>query len=163
MRPEIAVVASEPFRYLPCHHNMRLPALTTTYPTDRCRAHDPHLIHTMWEMILHQLFTFHRWAPASMNNDSTPTPAAALLSNPSNILGESAQSTRPRNVLSPAQKRFQAQITKKLEFVDDLIKHSDMLIYMELCVLYYMEYGPPFMRVKPAERENWQVPQLLIL
>jgi hypothetical protein len=64
-----------------------------------------------------------------MNNDSTPTPAAALLSSSQDTIADS----------TPAQKRFQAQITKKLEFIDDLIKHSDMLIYMELCILYYME------------------------
>ena len=69
-----------------------------------------------------------------MNNESAPAPAAAL---PDNV--ESTQTTRPRNALSPAQKRFQAQITKKLDFIDDLIRHSDMLIYMELCILYYME------------------------
>jgi hypothetical protein len=41
--------------------------------------------------------------------------------------------------LSPAQRRAREQMRKKLEFVDTLMQNLDVLIYVELCILYYME------------------------
>jgi hypothetical protein len=74
-----------------------------------------------------------------MNNDSTPSPAAPLPTTSPVTVVATTPTTTPRNAPSPAQKRFQAQINKKLDFIDELAKHTDMLIYMELCILYYME------------------------
>ncbi|CAG8982651.1 hypothetical protein HYALB_00006049 [Hymenoscyphus albidus] len=77
-----------------------------------------------------------------MNNEPTPTPAA--LPNPNTTAEDSldapeAVTPPPQNALSPVQKRFQAQITKKLEFIDGMIKNLDMLIFTEICILYYMD------------------------
>ena len=41
---------------------------------------------------------------------------------------------------SPAKKRAVAQTKKKFEFINNLTLHLDILIYAELCILYYMEF-----------------------
>ncbi|KAH7364569.1 hypothetical protein BKA65DRAFT_370926, partial [Rhexocercosporidium sp. MPI-PUGE-AT-0058] len=40
---------------------------------------------------------------------------------------------------SPAKKRALAQAKKKFEFINNLTLHLDILIYVELCILYYMD------------------------
>jgi hypothetical protein len=35
-----------------------------------------------------------------------------------------------------------AQNKKRAEFMDDLLRNFDILIYTQLSVIYYMEYGP---------------------
>ncbi|KAH6709626.1 hypothetical protein BKA61DRAFT_454004, partial [Leptodontidium sp. MPI-SDFR-AT-0119] len=40
---------------------------------------------------------------------------------------------------SPAKKRALAQTKKKFEFINNLTLHLDILIYAELCILYYMD------------------------
>jgi hypothetical protein len=84
-----------------------------------------------------------------MNNDSTPPPedARPRASTPENASGsESAPATAAgveQDEISPAQsralKRAEAQFEKKLEFINSVMKNLDILIYMELCILYYME------------------------
>ncbi|KIN04042.1 hypothetical protein OIDMADRAFT_86528, partial [Oidiodendron maius Zn] len=85
-----------------------------------------------------------------MNNDPTPPPAEDNLprvSTPENASGsESAPTTAAaaeQDEVSPAQsralKRAEAQFEKKLEFINSLMKSLDVLIYMELCILYYMD------------------------
>lgn len=77
-----------------------------------------------------------------MNNDSTPNPAEDLppAENISPI--DPAPAPLPQHAaLSPAQKRLQTQTRKKLEFIDNLMQNLDVLIYVELCILYYMEYA----------------------
>jgi hypothetical protein len=75
-----------------------------------------------------------------MNNDSTPHPAEDLppTENTSPIDPAPAPTTQNAK-LSPAQKRAQLQTRKKLEFIDGLMQNLDVLIYVELCILYYME------------------------
>jgi hypothetical protein len=81
-----------------------------------------------------------------MNNDSSPIPADSLpqastseqaghdpISNAAPAVEQRPQQTR-------AQKRAEAQVKKKYEFVNSLMSNLDVLIYAELCILYYMEY-----------------------
>jgi hypothetical protein len=77
-----------------------------------------------------------------MNNDSTPSSAADLppASTTQEPAGDTAASREQhQNVQTPAQKRAQAQTKKKYEFVNTLMTNLDVLIYAELCILYYME------------------------
>ena len=78
-----------------------------------------------------------------MNNDSTPSSAADLPTNPesSNPRPEegAGSSEQQQNAQTPGQKRAQAQTRKKKEFIDGLMNNLDMLIYVELCIVYYME------------------------
>ncbi len=73
-----------------------------------------------------------------MNNDATPTPAADLPAN-ADAQDPAASSPQSQNAQTPAQKRLQAQTKKKYEFVNGLMNNLDALIYVELCILYYME------------------------
>jgi hypothetical protein len=97
-----------------------------------------------------------------MNNDSTPSdpsrtdqpslptpasPAAATLGPTiTELIAQEdaavvADTTTPRqHVLTNAQKRAQVQTKKKLEFITQLTNNLDMIIYIELCILYYMEF-----------------------
>jgi hypothetical protein len=96
-----------------------------------------------------------------MNNDSTPsdpprTDEPSLAAAPPSTAPErgttiteliaseeatvAADATAPRqHVLTKAEKRAQAQTKKKLGFVTQLTDNLDMIIYVELCILYYME------------------------
>jgi len=81
-----------------------------------------------------------------MNNDSSPSSAANLppASNshqPStDLAGDTVVSQeRQENAQTPAQKRAQSQTKKKYEFVNNLMTNLDVLIYAELCILYYMD------------------------
>jgi hypothetical protein len=81
-----------------------------------------------------------------MNNDPAPSPAAdrdlPSTSNPTSSSPDPvAEPFSARdNAPTPAQKRAQAQTKKKYEFVNGLMTNLDVLIYAELCVVYYMEY-----------------------
>jgi hypothetical protein len=84
-----------------------------------------------------------------MNNDSTPSvaadlPPATTSQEPSADAGDPAAETaasreQQQNTLTPAQKKVQAQTKKKYEFVNSLMTNMDVLIYVELSILYYME------------------------
>jgi len=87
-----------------------------------------------------------------MNNDSAPTsaPAPPPTSSPpsavndhqpnDNPAGDAEQSAQqPQLSHTPAQLRAQAQTKKKYEFVNALMTNLDVIIYAELCILYYME------------------------
>lgn len=80
-----------------------------------------------------------------MNDDSTPTdlPRSENTTSTSEAgrEGDSAESTtRRQDEGSPAQKRAQAQMKKKFEFITSLTNNLDILIYAELSIIYYMEY-----------------------
>ena len=77
-----------------------------------------------------------------MNNDSTPSSAADLP--PASTLSADATADpavppSQQNNQTPAQARAQAQTKKKYEFVNSLMTNLDVMIYAELCILYYME------------------------
>jgi hypothetical protein len=74
-----------------------------------------------------------------MNNDPTPPSAADRDLPPSTSNPSAPSSSGQQNEQSPAQKRAQAQTKKKYEFVNTLMTNLDVLIYAELCILYYME------------------------
>lgn len=40
---------------------------------------------------------------------------------------------------SSLRKRVLAQTKKKADFVNDIMQNLDMLIYAELCIMYYLE------------------------
>ncbi|TVY49335.1 DSC E3 ubiquitin ligase complex subunit [Lachnellula occidentalis] len=69
-----------------------------------------------------------------MNNDEPlpPTDNLSPIDAAAPPLGQDAK-------LSPAQKRAREQTRKKLEFVGSLMQNLDVLIYVELCILYYMD------------------------
>jgi len=83
-----------------------------------------------------------------MNNDSSSPRAADLPTPPPRpldpIANDSVESVTPstttQHVKTPAQKRALAQGKKKNEFLAGLMENLDTSIYMELCVVYYMEY-----------------------
>jgi hypothetical protein len=80
-----------------------------------------------------------------MNNDSTPTdlPRSENLTSTSEAepaAGSVESTQRRQDEESPAQKRAQAQMNKKLEFITGLMNNLDILIYAELSIIYYMEY-----------------------
>lgn len=84
--------------------------------------------------------------PASEAPAPTPTPAVAIDDN------------------SPAarrRRRIFIQTKKKAEFVHDVLVNLDMLIYAEICFMYYHEYAPPPMLLLPHMLTP--SPQLLIL
>lgn len=76
-----------------------------------------------------------------MNNDPTTSPPAATTSN----AGESSQHDANAGQHATAQKRAREmvleQLKKRLEFSGHILTNIDMLIYAELCALYYMEYA----------------------
>ena len=77
-----------------------------------------------------------------MQNDSPPAdlPRTREQTNATSEPVESAE--RRQDEQTPAQKRLQAQTKKKHEFITGLMNNLDILIYVELCILYYMEYEP---------------------
>lgn len=83
-----------------------------------------------------------------MNNDPTPPTAADRdlppLSSADPVAETSASREQAQDAQTPAQKRAHAQTKKKYEFVNGLMTNLDILIYAELCILYYMEYGASF-------------------
>jgi hypothetical protein len=77
-----------------------------------------------------------------MNNESTPPPPEDAL--PRASASEDASSSEPAPAeTSPARsrtlERAEAQFEKKQEFIGSLMKNLDVLVYMQLCILYYME------------------------
>lgn len=44
-------------------------------------------------------------------------------------------------------RRAKAGIAKKLDFMTHLMSSLDVVIFAELCILYYMEYDCPFFKV----------------
>jgi hypothetical protein len=83
-------------------------------------------------------------AQRAMNNDSTPTDLPTS-ENPTTSTAEAAtdsvESTQTRqDEENPVQKRAQAQIRKKFDFITSLMNNLDILIYAELSIIYYMEY-----------------------
>ncbi|KAH7416950.1 hypothetical protein BKA64DRAFT_739530 [Cadophora sp. MPI-SDFR-AT-0126] len=89
-----------------------------------------------------------------MNNDSPsndlPSSAPATSSSTDPTAGASESTTagavddgtvRSQDVQSesPAKRRAVAQTKKKFEFINNLTLHLDILIYAELCIVYYMD------------------------
>jgi hypothetical protein len=87
-----------------------------------------------------------------MNNDSTPTDLPRTDVNTNNDWTASANTsgdnvepapqpqTSRQDVTSPAQKRVLLRMKKRHEFVGNLMSNLDTLIYVELSIVYYMEY-----------------------
>ncbi|TAQ86517.1 hypothetical protein B7494_g5135 [Chlorociboria aeruginascens] len=76
-----------------------------------------------------------------MNNDFAPTTAADLPSpdNDNTNTDPAELRRRQEDAQAPAQKRANAQTKKKYEFITGLVNQLDVLIYIELYVLYYMD------------------------
>ncbi|KAH8602879.1 hypothetical protein B0O99DRAFT_499125 [Bisporella sp. PMI_857] len=89
-----------------------------------------------------------------MNNDastsSAPPPRRASAPEPTRqntgleqdgntTEGTGAAREQPPLIQSPAQKRLELQTKKKYDFVNSLTTNIDTIIYVELCILYYMD------------------------
>lgn len=86
-----------------------------------------------------------------MNNDSAPhraeddalpratTSDDASNSEPAPAPAAEAEQEQRTPAQSRTLKKAEAQFEKKHEFISSLLKNLDVLIYMELCILYYME------------------------
>ena len=79
-----------------------------------------------------------------MTDDRTPTLAADLPPNINNgtSSAEAVESSHDESARAQIKKRFAAQTKRRAEFIHDIMFNLDILIYAELCVLYYMEYAP---------------------
>lgn len=84
-----------------------------------------------------------------MNNDSTPIePSASTTNTNPTSIGNNEPSVDaaaapvevPAVVQSPAQERAKLRTRKRGEFIGDLMSKLDVMIYVELVQLYYMEY-----------------------
>jgi hypothetical protein len=53
--------------------------------------------------------------------------------------GDDTTEDRDMRSVDEAKKRHKAGLAKKLQFMTHLMKSFDMMVYAELCVLYYME------------------------
>jgi hypothetical protein len=78
-----------------------------------------------------------------MNDDPTSTLAADLPPNIHNgtSSAEAEESSHHESARAQIRKRFAAQTKRRAEFIHDIMFNLDILIYAELCVLYYMEYA----------------------
>ena len=76
-----------------------------------------------------------------MNDDPSSTPAADLRPDINNetSLAEAAESSNGESAKARVRDRVAAQTKRKAEFIHDIMFNLDILIYAELCVLYYME------------------------
>lgn len=84
-----------------------------------------------------------------MNDDPPSTLPADLPPDINNINNgispaEAAGSSASERAKIQIRKRFAAQTKRKAEFIHDIMFNLDILIYAEVCVLYYMEYAPCF-------------------
>lgn len=72
-----------------------------------------------------------------MNNDATPSSAATgqPLAATSGSDGATAQADSPETV----ERNRKAGLGKKLQFMTHLMKSLDMVVFAEMCTLYYME------------------------
>jgi len=79
-----------------------------------------------------------------MSDDSTPTPAVDLrrVSVNETNLAQAAESSNGESVQSQMRKRLLSQTKRKAEFIHEIMFNLDIVIYAEICVLYYMEYDP---------------------
>jgi hypothetical protein len=76
-------------------------------------------------------------------NNATPNdlPSTSTSNEPSNNTTHAQTQTKDAVAYTPAQKRILQQAKKRSEFTGLLMNNLDMLIYVELCVMYYMEYA----------------------
>jgi hypothetical protein len=74
-----------------------------------------------------------------MNDDSRLPPLSADDNGTSSA--EAAASSNGDSVQARLRKRFATQTKRKAEFIHDIMFNLDILIYAEICVLYYMEYA----------------------
>lgn len=79
-----------------------------------------------------------------MNNDpSSSTPAAISSTGSNSDSAPGLQNASMREVgfaRKVTKERVLEQTKKKVEFLGHILSNLDMLIYAELCCLYYMEY-----------------------
>lgn len=70
------------------------------------------------------------------SNDTTATPPPAPATPATASVDDNSPAARRR-------RRIFIQTKKKAEFIHDILVNLDMLIYAELCFMYYHEYVPP--------------------
>jgi len=78
-----------------------------------------------------------------MNNDDTPTPAADLPTIRENDSRDPVDTAEPtgqqQDVVLPTRKRGHTKTKKRYEFINAIMANLDILIYAELCVIYYLD------------------------
>jgi hypothetical protein len=76
-----------------------------------------------------------------MNDDLPSNLAADLRSDINNgtSSAEADESSNDESTRARIRKRLATQTKRKAEFIHDIMFNLDLLIYAELCVLYYME------------------------
>ncbi len=76
-----------------------------------------------------------------MNDDSTSTTAAAPRPDIENDTSseETSESSGEETPQARMRKRALKQTRRKADFIHDIMYNLDILIYAEICVLYYME------------------------
>lgn len=90
-----------------------------------------------------------------MTDDPTSTLAADLPSNINNgtASAEVEESSDGESAKAQIRKRVATQTKRKAECIHDIMFNLDILIYAELCVLYYMEYVPAHLDLPRTLRE----------
>jgi hypothetical protein len=74
-----------------------------------------------------------------MTDDSRPPPPSADDNGTSSA--EAAASSNGDSMYARLRKRFATQTKRKAEFIHDIMFNLDILIYAEICILYYKEYA----------------------
>jgi hypothetical protein len=76
-----------------------------------------------------------------MNDDLSSNLAAHLRPDINNgtSSAEAEESSNDESTRAQIRKRLATQTKRKAEFIHDIMFNLDLLIYAELCVLYYME------------------------
>ncbi len=76
-----------------------------------------------------------------MNDDFSSTPAADQRPDRNNGTSpaEGTESSESESAKTRIRDRVAVQAKRKAEFIHDIMFNLDILIYAELCVLYYME------------------------
>ncbi|OBT89150.1 hypothetical protein VE02_01659 [Pseudogymnoascus sp. 03VT05] len=85
-------------------------------------------------------------APAAGPGDPQPPPsddAAAAAETPAATPPPGAAGIDDNSPAARRRRRIFIQTKKKAEFIHDILVNLDMLIYAELCFMYYNEYYPP--------------------
>jgi hypothetical protein len=75
-----------------------------------------------------------------MSNDSGPVQPATDNNGSSSAEGAPSEDSNAQEL---RQRRYATQIKRKADFINNVMFNLDLLIYAELCALYYMEYVVP--------------------
>ena len=83
-----------------------------------------------------------------MNNDSPfstsdPPPVASTTASDEETPSEESEAHASSTAETELQRRLRIQLEQRNTFLDRLIRNLDIMIYLQLSILYYMEYASP--------------------